>query len=128
MYDRLRMNEPLRAAVVLFNEGRFNEFQDALEGVAGPTRAPSERQFYRSLALLAEALHQLSNHELDKAEEVLGRSLRKLDDFLPRFRGLNVEALCDDVRRTMIEVRAVRAGKRPEIDPKILPRLRVLPE
>ena len=128
MYDLLRMNEPLRAAVVLFNQGRFNEFQDALEGVAGPTRAPSERQFYRSLSRLAEALHQLSNHELEEAEEVLGQSLRKLDEYLPRFRGLNVLALCDDVRRTMLEVREVRAGRKTEIDPKLLPRLRALPE
>ncbi len=122
------MNESLRAAVTLFNHGRFVEFQDALEGVAGSTRAPSERQFYRSLSLLAEALHQLSNHELDKAEQTLGRFLRKLDEFLPRFRGLNVEALRDETSRTMVEIREVRAGRKTEFDPKHLPRLRVLPE
>jgi len=128
MYDSEGMDESLRAAVVLFNHGRFVEFQDALEGVAGTSRATSERQFYRNLALLAEALHQLSNHELDKSEEVLGRVLRKLDEFVPRFRGLNVEALRDEVRRTMVEIRDVRTGSKPEFDPKHLPRLRVLPE
>ncbi len=122
------MDESLRAAVVLFNHGRFVEFQDALEGVAGTSRATSERQFYRNLALLAEALHQLSNHELDKAEEALGRGLRKLDEFVPRFRGLNVEALREEVRRAMVEIRDVRTGSKPEFDPKHLPRLRVLPE
>lgn len=114
--------------MTLFNHGRFVEFQDALEGVAGSTRAPSERQFYRSLSLLAEALHQLSNHELDKAEQTLGRFLRKLDEFVPRFRGLNVEALRDETSRTMVEIREVRAGRKPEFDPKHLPRLRALPE
>jgi hypothetical protein len=122
------VDESLRAAVILFNHGRFVEFQDALEGVAGSTRAPSERQFYRSLSLLAEALHQLSNHELDKAEQTLGRFLRKLDEFVPRFRGLNVEALRDETSRTMVEIREVRAGRKPEFDPKHLPRLRALPE
>jgi Domain of unknown function (DUF309) len=122
------VNESLRAAVTLFNHGRFVEFQDALEGVAGSTRAPSERQFYRSLSLLAEALHQLSNHELEKAEQTLGRFLRKLDEFVPRFRGLNVEALRDETSRTMVEIREVRAGTKLEFDPKHLPRLRVLPE
>jgi hypothetical protein len=121
------MDDPLRAAVALFNHGRFVEFQDSLEGVAGTTRAASERQFYRHLALLAEALHQLSNNELGKAEEALGRSLRKLEDYTPRFRGLNVEALCDDVRRTMSAIREMRAGKKAEFDPKHLPRLRMLP-
>lgn len=122
------MDDSLRAAVVLFNHGRFVEFQDALEGVAGATRAPSERQFYRNLSLLAEALHQLSNHELDKAEEALGRALRKLDEFVPRFRGLNVEALREEMRRAMVEIRDLRGGRKAEFDPKLLPRLRVLPE
>jgi hypothetical protein len=122
------VDESLRAALTLFNHGRFVEFQDALEGVAGSTRAPSERQFYRSLSLLAEALHQLSNHELEKAEQTLGRFLRKLDEFVPRFRGLNVEALRDETSRTMVEIREVRSGRKLEFDPKLLPRLRALPE
>ena len=122
------MDDALRAAVVLFNHGRFVEFQDALEGVATATRAPSERQFYRSLALLAEGLHQLSNHDLDKAEEALGRFLRKVDEFVPRFRALNVEALREDVRRTVSDIRDLRAGKKAEFDPKQLRRLRVLSE
>jgi len=122
------MDESLRAAVVLFNHGRFVEFQDAIEAVAGATRAPSERQFYRTLSLLAEGLHQLSNHRLDKAEEALGRGLRKLPDFVPRYRGLNVEALREEVRRTIVEIRDLREGRKPELDPKHLPRLRALPE
>ena len=122
------MDASLRAAVALFNEQRFVEFQDALEGVAGATRAPSERQFYKSLSTLAEALHQVSNHELQKAEETLGPALRKLDKFLPRFRGLNVEALREEFQRALTEVREVRAGRKPEFDPKHLPRLRALPE
>jgi hypothetical protein len=123
-----KMDASLRTAVTLFNQQRFVEFQDALEGLAGATRAPSERQFYRVLSTLAESLHQVSNHDLQKAEETLGPALRKLDEFVPRFRGLNVEALREQFQRTLIEVREVRAGKKPEFDPKHLPRLRVLPE
>ena len=122
------MDASLRAAVALFNERRFVEFQDALEGLAGSTRAPSERQFYKILSTLAESLHQLSNHELQKAEETLGPALRKLDKFVPRLRGLNVEALREEFQRTLTEVRDVRAGRKPEFDPKHLPRLRVLPQ
>jgi hypothetical protein len=121
------MDAPLRNAVTLFNQQRFVEFQDALEAVAGATRAPSERQFYTVLSTLAEALHQVSNHELQKAEETLGPALRKLDEFVPRFRGLNVEALREDFQRALTEVREVRAGRKPELDPKHLPRLRILP-
>lgn len=122
------MEESLRAAVDLFNNGRFSEFQDALEVVAGPTRAPSERQFYTTLGHVAEALHQLGNEDFAAAEVLLSAALRKLDDFVPRFRGLNVEALREDLGRVVTELRDVRAGRKAEFDPARLPRLRVLPE
>jgi hypothetical protein len=121
------MDASLRTAVALFNQQRFVEFQDALEGVAGATRAPSERKFYKILSTLAESLHQVSNHDLQKAEETLSPALRQLDTFVPRFRELNVEALREEFQRTLTEVREVRAGRKPEFDPKHLPRLRVLP-
>jgi hypothetical protein len=121
------VDDALRAAVALFNSGRFSEFQDALEAVAGGTRAPSERQFYTNLSHLAEALHQLGNGELADAETLLGPALRKLDEFVPRYRGLNIDALREDCQRVLSEVRDVRAGRKPEFDPSRLPRLRVLP-
>ncbi len=122
------MDDVLRDAVALFNDRRFSEFQDALEGVASGTRAPSERQFYTSLGHLAEALHQLSVGDLADAEALLGPALRKLDEFVPRFRGLNTEALREDFRRVVTELREVRAGRKAEFQPARLPRLRFLPE
>ncbi len=102
------MDDVLRDAVALFNDRRFSEFQDALEAVASATRAPSERQFYTSLGHLAEALHQLSVGDLADAEALLGPALRKLDEFVPRFRGLNTEALREDFRRVLTELREGR--------------------
>jgi hypothetical protein len=121
------VDDALQAAVVLFNSGRFSEFQDALEAVAGATRSPSERQFYTNLSHLAESLHQLGNGDLADAEAMLGPALRKLDEFVPRYRGLNIDALREDCRRVLSEVRDVRAGRKPEFDPSRLPRLRALP-
>jgi hypothetical protein len=122
------MESGLHEAVKLFNEGRFSEFQDALEGMTSSTRAPSERQFYTLLNKLAESLLRLSDGDVDEAAEMLSASLRKLDDFLPRFRGLNTEALRDEFRRVLLELRAVKEGKRAEVAPSRLPRLRFLPE
>ena len=122
------MGSGLHEAVKLFNEGRFSEFQDALEGMTSTTRAPSERQFYTLLNKLAESLLQLSDGDVDEAAEILSASLRKLDDFLPRFRGLNTEALRDEFRRVLLELRDVKEGKRVEVAPSRLPRLRFLPE
>ena len=121
------MNEKLEKAVTLFNDGRFSEFQDALEAMTSDTRAASERQFYTLMDNLAEALLQFSDGDLGDAEEMIAVSLRKLDDFMPRFRGLNIEALRDDFRRVLVEIRAARAGK-AEAAPSKLPRLRALPE
>jgi hypothetical protein len=122
------METGLPEAVKLFNEGRFSEFQDALEGMTSTTRAPSERQFYTLLNKLAESLLQLSDGDVDEAADIVSASLRKLDDFLPRFRGLNTEALRDEFRRVLLELRDVKEGKRAEVAPSRLPRLRFLPE
>ncbi len=122
------MESGLHEAVKLFNEGRFSEFQDALEAMTSTTRAPSERQFYTLLNKLAESLLQLSDGDVEEASEMLSTSLRKLDDFLPRFRGLNTEALRDEFRHVLLELRDVKEGKRAEFAPSRLPRLRFLPE
>ena len=122
------MDEKLRFAVELFNDRRFSEFQDAMESLTSTTRAASERQFYGLLNNLAEALLQLSDGDLQEAEEMVSASLRKLDDFVPRFRGLNVEALREDFRRVLVELREVRAGRKADAAPSRLPRLRILPE
>ena len=122
------MHEGLLKAVELFNSGRFSEFQDAMEKVSSATRAPSERHFYALLGNLAESLLQLSDGDLADAEAMIGQALRKLDEFLPRFRGLNVEGLRDDFRNVIVELREVRAGRKTEWAPSRLPRLRVLPE
>jgi len=122
------VDDALRHAVELFNSGRFSEFQDAIEKVAASTRAVSERHFYGLLGNLAESLLQLSDGDIADAEGMIGQALRKLDEFMPRFRGLNVEGLRDDFRNVIVELREVRAGRKTEWAPSRLPRLRILPE
>ncbi len=122
------MDEALKVAVALFNEGRFSGFQDALEAMTSSTRASSERRFYALLKNLAEALLQLSDGDLEDAEQMIAVSLRQLDAFVPRYRGLNVEALREDFRRVLVEIRESRDGRRSEHAPSRLPRLRILPE
>ncbi|HEX6736807.1 MAG TPA: hypothetical protein VF310_00910 [Vicinamibacteria bacterium] len=120
------MDEGLRHAVQLFNDGEFSEFQDALEGLTSSTRASSERQFYSLLDNLAEAMLQLGDGDLEDAEQMIAGALRKLDEFVPRFRDLNVQALRDDFRQVLVELRDVREGRRPDPAPSRLPRLRVV--
>jgi hypothetical protein len=121
------LDDPLRLAIQLFNEGQFSEFQDAVEAFTSTTRAPSERAFYTVLKNLAEALIQLGDGDLAETEQIVTAALRKLDQFLPRYREINVVALRDEFRTLLLEVREVRDGRRSEHVPPRLPRLRVLP-
>jgi hypothetical protein len=122
------VNEALMNAVALFNGARFAEFQDALDAMTSHTRAASERQFYVVLKNVAEALLQMSDGDLADAEAMLAVALRRLEEFLPRFRGLNIAAFTEDLQRLVGEIREMRAGRRQEHAPTRLPRLRVLPE
>jgi hypothetical protein len=70
------MDEAMSKAVQLFNEGRYAEFQDAIDAVSVATRAASERQFCSLLNRLAEALLQLSDGDLVDAEKMVAASLR----------------------------------------------------
>ena len=122
------MQETLGRAVEMFNHGRFAEFQDALDAMTSGTRAASERQFYTVLKNVAEALLQLSDGDLADAEAMLSTALRRLEEFVPRFRELNVAALAEDLQRLVGEIREMRAGRRQEHAPTRLPRLRILAE
>lgn len=121
------MDEALGKAVELFNQGRFAAFQDALDSMTSSTRASSERKFYTVLKNLAEALLQLSDGDVEDASGMLKAVLVRLDDFMPRFRGLNVAALREDLQRVFAELRESREGRRQEIAPSKLPRLRAVP-
>ena len=122
------MDESLRAAVEMFNAGHFTEFQDQLETLVARTRAASERQFYTLLRHFAEALHQTGNAQFESAEALLVPALRKLEEYVPRFRGLNVESLREDLLVVATELREVRSGRKAEFRVPRLPRLRVLAE
>ena len=121
------MDEAFEKAIRLFNDGRFSEFQDLVETFTSGTRAPSERTFYTVLKNLAEALLQLGDGDLGETEQMVTAALRKLDQFLPRYREINVVALRDDFRTLLLEVREARGGRRSEHTPPQLPRLKVLP-
>jgi hypothetical protein len=122
------MDEGLRKAVELFNTAHFTEFQDSLEGISARTRAASELHFYTLLGHLAEGLHQIGNAQFESAEATLTPALRKLEAYIPRFRGLNIEALREDLLHVLNALREIRAGHRTELGLSRLPRLRALPE
>lgn len=122
------MDEALREAVALFNNGRYAEFQNALEALTSGTRAASERRFYTLLNNVSEGLLRLSDGDVREAMDLVAEALRKLDPFRPRFRSLNLDDFRDDLQRLLVELRDVSEGRRAEPAPSRLPRLRVLPE
>jgi hypothetical protein len=121
------VSEALFKAVELFNNGRFAEFQDALDSMTSTTRASSERQFYTVLKNVAEGLLQLSDGDVEDAQGMLRAALVRMEEFLPRFRELNVAALREDLQRLVGELSDVREGRRQDPAPSRLPRLRIVP-
>jgi hypothetical protein len=104
-----RLGRFLRKAIELFNEGRFSDFQDAVESFTSTTRA-SERAFYRAQEP-GRGAHPARRRDLGETEQMVTAALRKLDQFLPRYRGINVVALRDDFRTLLLAVReSARAG------------------
>jgi hypothetical protein len=120
------VDEDLRAAIELFNNGRYDQFEDALERMISGTRAASERSFYAVLDNLAEGIVQIGDADHADAEAIIGPALRRLDEYLPRFRGIDVAALKQDFERLLGEVRAMRE-KGEGTAPSRLPRIRILP-
>ena len=100
------MEETLSRAVALFNDGRYAEFQTALEGV---DRAASERRFYTLLDKLAEGLLRLSDGSALEAERLVADALRTLISL--GLRGLNV-TLCETWAAPVTDRR--RPGRRQE--------------
>jgi len=122
------VNEALFKAVELFNLGHYAEFQDALDAMTSTTRASSERQFYTVLKNVAEGLLQLSDGDIADAETMIRSATRRLEEFLPRFRSLNPAALREELQHLVGELRDAQAGRKEEMAPSRLPRLRVLPQ
>ena len=109
-----------RAAVQLFNDARylaahelFDELWEAGEGV--------EADFYKGLVQAAVALHHFEEGNLEGAVKLYRGHRRSLAGYLPRHRGVNVEAFLTDMQRFLGP--AVRREVGARFEPASRPRI-----
>jgi predicted metal-dependent hydrolase len=106
------MSEQFLKGVEQFNSQFFFEAHDAWEEVWMETSGP-ERLFYQGLIQLAVGMYHLSNRNLKGACSQLTKSLAKLEQYLPGYRGVDIAVLVASVRECLGEVRRVQRGELP---------------
>jgi len=85
-----------------------------LEGIAARTRAAPSCSSTRCSATWPRVCHQIGQREVRGAEALLQPASGKLEDYVPRFRGLHVESLREDFQLVMKALREARAAGRSE--------------
>ncbi|MBI4353559.1 MAG: DUF309 domain-containing protein [Candidatus Omnitrophica bacterium] len=86
----------LKHGLELFNQGKFYECHEAIEGLWLETD-DEYRDLYKGLIQAAAALHQLERGVLSGALSLYRTSTAYLRKYEPRMLGLNVEKLIQDM-------------------------------
>src|ERR1700758_5474526 len=92
----------------LYDAGEFFTAHEAWESVWLKTPEP-EKTFLQGLIQVTAAFHHLQRNNPLGTMELLQAALRRLDRYPPRFGGISVELLCQDIRDSL---RTIEAGER----------------
>jgi predicted metal-dependent hydrolase len=102
----------LERGIELFNQGSYFESHEALEEqwVLAERR---ERYFLQGVIHMAVAWHHAEARNFEGAVRQVGKGLRKLAGYLPRYQGVETGALCADAMRWRETWTAGRAVEGP---------------
>jgi len=114
--------QAFRQGVDEFNQTYFFEAHETLEDLWRETHGPLH-MFYQGLIQLAVGFYHLSNGNRRGARNQLEKGLAKLEGFQPVCQGIDVQALCRDMRRWLDCLEEVGAGELA-IAPERLPKIR----
>jgi predicted metal-dependent hydrolase len=92
-----------------FNESDFFQAHDTLEDVWMDVRG-QERLFFQGLIQVSVGFYHLTCGNFAGAEHLLTRGVRKLEEFLPAHRGLDVGDLVARSSAILLQVVAAREG------------------
>ena len=110
----------LQAAANLFNEGRFLAAHEVLDDLWEETQGP-EAEFYKGLIQACIALHHFQKGNLEGAAKLYRGHRRLLAGYLPRHRGLDLEAFLAGMAEALRP--AVRGQEGATLDPALVPPL-----
>jgi len=95
--------------VRLFNEGRYFECHDVLEELWRETFG-EERLFDQGLIQAAVAMFHLENNNLGGAARMFEAACTKLGTYPPRYKGIDLRRLREDLDRCRAWLREMRSG------------------
>ena len=101
--------------VELFNRGEFYDCHEVFEELWTPTEQP-DRWFLQSLIHFAVGFYHHRNGNAVGATRQLGKGLKKLEGYLPRWDGVDTAAIESEVRRCLA---VIESGGRVEKFPRI---------
>jgi len=91
--------------IAYFNECEFFEAHETWEDLWTEYRGPA-RKFYQGLIQVAVALHHFGNGNIRGAKKVYITSLSYLEQYRPRYEGLDLETLLAQYERCFADVLA----------------------
>jgi len=103
-----------RKGIQYFNDCEFFEAHEVWEELWTEYRGPA-RRFYQGLIQAAVALHHFGNGNIRGARKVYDSSLGYLDDYRPRYLGLDLDAFLMQYEACFADVLA-STEEFPEID------------
>lgn len=111
----------------LFNESEFFECHDVFEDFWSEQNVP-EKSFFQGMIHAAVCLHHFEEENLTGARKMFGSFLRYVSPFAPRFSGIDVQRLMDDMESCFAELLAVSSGYPHGIvlDRQRLPQIRTI--
>lgn len=115
-------SERLRAALELFDAGRYHDAHELLDELWESTSGP-DSDFYKGLIQAAICLHHWSEGNLDGARKLYSGHRKFLAAYLPRHHGVDVADLLAQMQRVLAPVLRAKAGERVSFDAAARPRL-----
>jgi predicted metal-dependent hydrolase len=107
-------------AIREFNEGLFFQSHETLEAVWIVSPWPV-RNFFQGIIQIAAAFVHLRRNQYPGTHLLLAEAILKLENFTPRYLGVNVEQLLADVRRARDEVLALGEDRLHLFDRRLIP-------
>ena len=121
--DGVRERLPILAqAIREFNEGLFFQSHETLEDVWIVSPWPV-RNFFQGIIQVAAALVHLKRNQYPGTHLLLSEAILKLENFTPRYLGVNVEQFVADARRARDEVLALGEDRLHVFDQRLIPRI-----
>lgn len=121
-YVRVEMNDLFLRGIEEFNRQFFFEAHDIWEELWMETTG-QHRLFYQGMIQAAVGFYHLSNGNYKGAGSQFGKSLAKLEQYLPAFAGVDIQLLVDALRECRSDAELLREGKQAQFDEAKIPRI-----